>query len=987
MVSKNIWILPDEVIGRILNYVGTLSPKSLPDFQISNSKRKQQLPIDNGLKSFAQTCSAALKLASPLLYRTISLELEGAEVAPDEDGDFVYNSKYQDVELRTVEAVLETSARTLAHTRVLDVYSPRFLPHGHMTLGLTDARIRRDNFMIRSVVRRLGEVDCLRIIKIPSHIQLSLKSLDFILRSLPSLRLLKAGNISVADPTDPEASVAHAKPEYGKPVNLNWLELAKFDTQAIPVILQTLRRMGQSLRGINIQPVSGRDGQDWKTENEDGLQKFITQNREFDFKKDPDRIVQEMREENRKISLPALEELWIAAMDDYQDMTDIIGHLIADCKKLTHVRLEFCFSPENVLRGLAEPNAPKLHCLRMLKCSWDNDLQPTPLDEVLPELAPLKTLVLSSLNNWDMRTVFSHRLSLKQLWLQCHASEQKCQSHFSCHMTADLFSEGPKYQFTSQNWPCLEELAVQYVAWEKIPMMHTLKALRLLSDLNFKSDCETIESYTLKMRAYVSQLWETSLLQHNTIPALELMIGTFDGTEVYFIITYDDVCLKRKHKGLKRPDEVVLTMIVKRLGMLAKGLKSVVIPRDIPLRMFVTILESIPNLSVLEAVIEPRTFYRESRDHLPYKSLLTTVTSLNLERLKFGFSGERIVTGMFRILERCCTTLRSLEISVSFYDKADFKGLENGGDEGSGYERPKLKFSALENLKIDMDGDGAFADWLLRLSTDFRKLSSLAIHAGQDTQEIVKYLISNGAPIHSLQLTDFPEKAYSANLEGDERRVNSLLGTIDRLDTLQLWSFDGWDLKTVYDTHRHTLRRLWLDCHISHNLEPGQICAVEDRLFRGEVDKYAFTTGNWPVLEELTMPWLGIDKLPLHSGLRVLRLEHLHTKSTPQETYKSLLEPYITSLLQYTAPAKPKLEVIVIMPNTYDRAYEGHDMTYLSISYNENGEAVIKTMNYMVDILKKHKWSYLFQEKTLARLWDDRGIWDLHTGNYYEGSS
>ncbi|KAF3181804.1 hypothetical protein TWF225_006895 [Orbilia oligospora] len=518
MVSKNIWTLPDEVVGRILNY----------------------LPIDNGLKSFAQTCSVALKLASPLLYRTISLELEGAEVAPDEDGDFVYNSKYQDVELRTVEAVLETSARTLANTRVLDVYSPRFLPHGHMTLGLTDARIRRDNFMIRSVVRRLGEIDCLRIIKIPSHIQLSLRSLDFILRSLPSLRLLKAGNISVADPTDPEASVAHSKPEYGKPVNLNWLELAKFNTQAIPVILQTLRRMGQSLRGLNIQPVSGRDGHDWKTENEDGLQKFITQNREFDFKKDPDTIVQEMREENRKISLPALEELWIAAMDDYQDMTDIIGHLITDCKKLTHVRLEFCFSPENVLRGLAEPNAPRLHCLRMLKCSWDNDLQPTPFDEVLPKLAPLKTLVLSNLNNWDMRTVFSHRLSLKQLWLQCHASEQKCQSHFSCHMTADLFSEGPKYQFTSQNWPCLEELAVQYVAWEKIPMMHTLKALRLLSDLNFKSDCETIESYTLKMRAYVSQLWETSLLQHNTIPALELMIGTFDGSEVYFIITSQD---------------------------------------------------------------------------------------------------------------------------------------------------------------------------------------------------------------------------------------------------------------------------------------------------------------------------------------------------------------------------------------------------------------------------------------------------------------
>ncbi|RVD90359.1 uncharacterized protein DFL_001329 [Arthrobotrys flagrans] len=518
MVSKNLWILPDEVVGRILIY----------------------LPCD-GLKSFALTCSTALKLASPILYRTISLELEGAEVAPDDDGDFVYTSKYQDVELRTVEAILEASTRTLGYARVLDIYSPRFLPHGHMTLGLTEARIRRDNFMIRAVVRRLGEVGYLRIIKLPSHIQLSLKSLDFILRSFPSLRLLKVGNIALVDPSDDEKSVTLANAENGKPLSLNWLELEQFDTQAIPVILQTLRRMGQSLRGLNIKPVSGKASQEWKIENEDGLCRFITKNREFDFKNNLDTMVQEIKEEDRKISLPSLEELWVTAMDDYQDIVDILGHLATDCKKLTHVRLEFCFSPENLLRGLVESNAPRLHCLRLLKCSWDNDQHPMPLDIVLPQLAPLKTLVLSNLNNWDMRTVFSHRLSLKQLWLQCHASEQKCQSHFKCHMTADLFNEGPKYRFTSENWPCLEELAIQYVGWEKIPMMHTLKALRLLSDLCFKSDCETIEAYTLKMRAYVSQLWETALLQYSATPALELMVGTFDGTEVYFIIKSQDL--------------------------------------------------------------------------------------------------------------------------------------------------------------------------------------------------------------------------------------------------------------------------------------------------------------------------------------------------------------------------------------------------------------------------------------------------------------
>ncbi|KAK6342179.1 hypothetical protein TWF730_001658 [Orbilia blumenaviensis] len=517
MVSRTIWSLPDEVFGRILRYA-----------QIED------------LKGFALTCSAALKVASPILYRTIYFELEGAEVAPDEDGEFVYTSKYQDSELRTVEAVLETSARTLAYTKVLDVFSPRFSPHGHMNQGLTEARIRRDNFMIRAIVRKLAEADSLRIIRVPPHIQISLKTLDYILRSLSNIRLFKIGNIAVVDDADPEVGVRIAREENNKPLSIPWVELVQFDTEAIPAILQTLRRMSQSLQGLNIQPVSGRELQNWRVENEDGIAKFITHNREFDFKKDPDPMVEEMKGENRKISLPALQELWISAMDNYQDIADILGYLMTDCKKLTHIRLEFCYSPENLLRGLAKTNASTLQCLRMLKCSWDNEINPNSLDAVLPQLAPLKTLVLSNLNNWDMRTVFHHRLSLKQLWLQCHASEQKCQSHFGCHMAADLFSEGLEYQFTSEAWPCLEELAIQYVAWEKIPMMHTLKALRVLSDLCLKSDCETMEDYTLKMRTYVETLWETSLQQHSKTPALQLMIGAFDGTEVYFIIESQD---------------------------------------------------------------------------------------------------------------------------------------------------------------------------------------------------------------------------------------------------------------------------------------------------------------------------------------------------------------------------------------------------------------------------------------------------------------
>ncbi|KAK6502627.1 hypothetical protein TWF506_003207 [Arthrobotrys conoides] len=449
---------------------------------------------------------------------------------------------------------------------------------------------------------------------------------------------------------------------------------------------------------------------------------------------------------------------------------------------------------------------------------------------------------------------------------------------------------------------------------------------------------------------------------------------------------FDDVCWKMKHKGIKRPDEVLLTMILKRLGSLAGGLRSVVIPRRIPLRMFVTILDSVPNLQTLEAEIEPRTFYRESRNKVPYQSLLTTVTPLNLERLKFSFSDEAIVTGMFRVLERCSTTLRSLEIGAYLSDTVNFEGLENSGDEGLDYKRPKLKFPALERLGIGTTDKNSFASWLLHLSTDFQKLSSLAIHASDNSQAITKYILSNGAPIRSLQLSDFPKKASDVTPDDHEKGINNILETVNHLDRLQLWSLNDWDLETVYNMHRHTLKGLWLNCHVSHSHLSGQTCPTQDILFSGDIEKYAFTIENWPALEELTIPWLGVDKLPLHRGLRVLRLEHLYTESTSPETYKSLLEPYITTLFEYTAPAKPKLEVIVIMPNTYDRAYEGHEMTYLYISENEDGKTSIETMSYMVDLLKETKWSYLFQEKTLGRLWDDRGIWDSYSGNrYYEG--
>ncbi|KAK6330653.1 hypothetical protein TWF718_002850 [Orbilia javanica] len=450
-----------------------------------------------------------------------------------------------------------------------------------------------------------------------------------------------------------------------------------------------------------------------------------------------------------------------------------------------------------------------------------------------------------------------------------------------------------------------------------------------------------------------------------------------------------DSCKKMKHEGLKRTDELLLGIILKRLSILAEDLRVVVIPRNITLRMFISILDLFPNLRTLDAGIEARCFYRERRNKAPYRSFLTNTSSLNLEQLKFNFADDGIVRGIFLILQRCSSTLRDLRIAVKFYESVVFDGMENSGDEGPDYQRPKLRFPALEKLRILMNQDtSTFANWLLRLSCDFQKLSSLVIHDGKDVQDTVQYILANGnAPIHHLQLTQPSSKvdwAATDILEKDNK-MNKVLEGVSRLHTLQLSDFGDWDLKTVYDLHRHSLKKLWLNCrHQHHDHSPEKKCLLAERIFGYDSGKYQFTIENWPQLEELTVPWFGVDKLPFHTGVRVLRLEHLHNKSAEPETYRDLLRPYITNFINHMAPAKPKLEVIVIMPNVKDLSeWDDFGVTYLCIDYDrkrkfEEGEDHrdwIQIDSHILSVERGSKRSYLFLEGAMGKSWDEWGRW------------
>ncbi|KAK6522365.1 hypothetical protein TWF281_002931 [Arthrobotrys megalospora] len=434
--------------------------------------------------------------------------------------------------------------------------------------------------------------------------------------------------------------------------------------------------------------------------------------------------------------------------------------------------------------------------------------------------------------------------------------------------------------------------------------------------------------------------------------------------------SHDRFCAKIKHKGLKRPDEVLLTIILRKLGAEAKGLNTIVIPRNIPIRMFATILESAPNLRTLEAGIESRAFYRESRNKKPYESLLAACTSLKLEQLKFNFSDTVLIQGILRTIERCSNTVQNLSIKGGFWQEISFDGLENFNlDEPK--LRPKMRFSSLERLQIQMAGKfgGDFASWLLHLAEDFKKLSFLALWGGQDTQGLMEYILDNGARIQSLQLLTVGAEVDKV---AEELRMSRVIEKMDHIHTLQLSEFHDWDMGTIY-SHRHTLKRLWINCHELHSLAAGETCPVGDELFRHQIDKYPFTKDKWPNLEELAVPYLGIDELPLHEGIRVLRIEHLYDINDNHKDYESILRPYVSRLVKYAAPSKPNLEVIVIMPESFGRDNK-LDPCYLCIDYEADG-IHIETRMYMSYLLQKSSWSYLFQEQARGRMWDDRGIW------------
>ncbi|KAK6342180.1 hypothetical protein TWF730_001659 [Orbilia blumenaviensis] len=446
---------------------------------------------------------------------------------------------------------------------------------------------------------------------------------------------------------------------------------------------------------------------------------------------------------------------------------------------------------------------------------------------------------------------------------------------------------------------------------------------------------------------------------------------------------HDRLCPKTKHRGLRRPDELVLTMILRKLTAEAEDLQKIVIPRTITVRMIALILESVPNIQILETGIETRAFQRGRLDRNAYYSLTTTASPLFLQRLKLSITDKGFIQGALRSIERCSHTLRELEIKITFYNDATkpLDGLENYPNAGPNDQWTKLKFPCLEKLQIKIiaDDESEFANWLLHLADDFGKLSSVTLEGGKDTQELVHYLIDHGADIKALQLVG---KSKEIGREGEpEMKTSRLIERLDHPHTLQLVFFDDWNMTTVH-AHRHSIRRLWLNCHTTHSPSKTQSCPVEKKIFQ-YLDMHPFTTKHWPLLEELTVPYSGIDKLPLHEGIRVLRIEHLYDKALKQDKYEQLLRDYINKLLVYSAPSKPKLETIVIMPDMEDEVNLELYPSYLCIGYIEE-TVTIDTRDFMSSLLVCREWSYLYQEQVLGRMWDNQGIWAEKGTDFYE---
>ncbi|KAJ6263939.1 hypothetical protein Dda_0076 [Drechslerella dactyloides] len=441
--------------------------------------------------------------------------------------------------------------------------------------------------------------------------------------------------------------------------------------------------------------------------------------------------------------------------------------------------------------------------------------------------------------------------------------------------------------------------------------------------------------------------------------------------------------LPRQRNTLNDRDDFLLRLVLQKLGNAdLENFQSISIPNcDISTKCFALILKSQPNLRTLKL---GRVGIQKQQDRGEIAELESAQGALNLECLEFGEFKEELVLPILQTLRRCAGSLRELNIGSSCMSptRASHTGarFSPGSREIQSRKRsdPKISLPSLERLEISFDTHfPGFLDLFGHLVENCHRLTRLRLNSCDYSHNFILDLIDRGgASIRSFQTNSCFWPAGSMRI---------FFHKLQPLHTLKLNSHGNIfisDIEPVFE-HRDSLKRLWLGCgFLGLRLEEGD-CLCMQTFWDPDTCQYPLNSENWPLLEELAMPNVQWENIPLIHNLRVLRLlPSTYDQPRHRNDHETGVTRFVKKLWEHSMShykQRPKLEAVIVGVGSRSERYVEVDVqnpAYYIIRYDGAGDHERPKLRRYTDLskilaLKLCAWSYLFEARIPDGFWED----------------
>lgn len=382
---------------------------------------------------------------------------------------------------RNVDAILQSSPLSMGLVRSVRDMDNKFIPGKTSYERELRSHVEAlENILWRSIFRRFGDgqLQCARLVFIPCqevfkgihrrnnlaisltafihrvNREINLETFTALVRSQANLTTLQVQGI-----TPPDSKIKDIKIK--QDTCLRVISCEYCHPVALPFFFQCLYMSARSLTHLKLGlPSRFTHGKNYSNEVLEWIKVFGEKAPSANRPGLLEEFEAEVRNNLRDpiIELPFLKNLQILRIPDIARLFDKSPRIDFKCPNLQQLRLDNCDHPEEFLESLLVPITPDigldLQSLQLYDCycDWDS------LGRVLRKLKPLRVLQLAvnSSGEHTYEAVNNHCRSLKKLWLECKNTT------FPCTAASRFLDPGLNpLTFNSENWPNLEELAVE----------------------------------------------------------------------------------------------------------------------------------------------------------------------------------------------------------------------------------------------------------------------------------------------------------------------------------------------------------------------------------------------------------------------------------------------------------------------------------------------------------------------------------------------